>query len=928
MIPEPVIVADPIPVIREIIEGPVQPQQPIPPADLLETQQRLQLHKMVLEAMDVTDLSNLGKLFLNGAVVPQPGLLTPPSRPSISIVEGPTVFQSAFRRKPGSKPVERVKDGRHILTQEMERIGGQAYLLKAKPFRQRRFLPIPGTGSRIFLSSTIMPLSVAYWAATEIDIADNTTIIFQKPNRWLVIIAEKITVGHNVTLTWEQEEKEIPTKPKKARRGSNAKTPDGLWGVTGGNGKDGTHGGRSPDGDDGPEIEIWTLDMSGHPEFHLDGQDGFRGGEGGDGGDGGTGSKGKDWVPAWGFPAIDDCASGPGSGGKGGKGGRAGDGGPGGDGGHGGRFSLYAPETTILAYAAAFTILPQGGEGGEGGNPGTPGKAGEGGKMGLDKNSTYDIFGNKRNRCPTSRTVADGQRGDPGDPGNRGLNGNPGGHYEEGAVRLRPITKDEFARALLRPTITWLSASTVKEGDTVTVHGRRFTETDVVLVNGVKCTTNILSDTLLTFVVPAVEGGRQKPVVVKQTDGTLSNPYEILIETTLSHVEQNGQSSLDISSACFVPGTRITLVGSGFAPDAQIRVSDVHVYGSDVQFHDAQHLSFTLIRPTSPLHAPEGEPVEVQVILADGTKSNSITIVLDAFRMVVLGDSIQWGQGLAEHLKLHSLVEEHIRTTHSNIGVYKTVLAHSGAIIGSDDNTQQPPIHGEVPTDYPTILQQVDAYDGNPKAVDLVLMDGGINDVYVVDIVNPFSTVDLAAKVRQNCYTDMKELLEKVTTRFSNAKVIVTGYYQIASDNSDITLLEAFLVAFGGLVAGALTVAAKNVVVERCRIFATESTEKLKQAVNETNSNLDGEPRVFFADPKFTEANAIFASEPLIYGVNADLSPQDSPPTGVAPHRAPQCDAAASRTESVAICKRASMGHPNVAGAQKYADAIMELGVL
>jgi len=65
--------------------------------------------------------------------------------------------------------------------------------------------------------------------------------------------------------------------------------------------------------------------------------------------------------------------------------------------------------------------------------------------------------------------------------------------------------------------------------------------------------------------------------------------------------------------------------------------------------------------------------------------------------MVVLGDSIQWGQGLREDLKFHTLVQNHINPGGA-IGVYKTVHAHSGAIIGVGVNHQGPPVDGEVPT--------------------------------------------------------------------------------------------------------------------------------------------------------------------------------------------------------------------------------------
>jgi hypothetical protein len=71
------------------------------------------------------------------------------------------------------------------------------------------------------------------------------------------------------------------------------------------------------------------------------------------------------------------------------------------------------------------------------------------------------------------------------------------------------------------------------------------------------------------------------------------------------------------------------------------------------------------------------------------------------------------------------------------------VLAHSGATIGVGDTETADPVDGEVPTSYPTILQQCDLFTGLRDKVDLVLMDGGMNDVDVTTILNPFNPANL-----------------------------------------------------------------------------------------------------------------------------------------------------------------------------------------
>src|SRR5512143_1544595 len=102
-------------------------------------------------------------------------------------------------------------------------------------------------------------------------------------------------------------------------------------------------------------------------------------------------------------------------------------------------------------------------------------------------------------------------------------------------------------------------------------------------------------------------------------------------------------------------------------------------------------------------------------------------------RMVALGDSVVWGQGLEPGEKFSSLVQAALDIDSC------TLLAHSGATIGVGVDTTEPPLDGEVPTWYPTILQQCAAFTDSPETVDLVIVNGGINDVEVRTILNPLT---------------------------------------------------------------------------------------------------------------------------------------------------------------------------------------------
>jgi len=831
--------------------------------------QALQKHVAILQGFGITDLSTLGKLPISGNVIPQAGLLKPPMlTPRLTdIIERSTTFSGALRVKRGSS-------GTSV---PLERIGGPAYLLKAEPFSQLVSRParVIRGGSRppVFFPSPVVPIPTAYWAANEIEIADDTLIILQQPHHWLVMIANKITFGANVIFSWAKKDKGIPETPPKLKKPDAPPTSIYMSGTNGSNGAPGSPGGNGWSGDSGPEIEIWTLDVNHLPsEVLLAGQDGFPGGRGQDGQDGQDGARGRGWV-AGSFPGT--CQSGPGNGGRGGDGGPGGPGGKGGDGGHGGRFNLYVP-LNILSNVTSqgYYVDTKEGQGSPGGDGGDGGQGGAGGRKGNDR----DGIG-----CPTD-FGKNGKPGNPGAKGPQGAQGGPGEHFID-AEKFFPIDSNTFIEAFNKPAIFSLSVTSASCGDVVSAFGKSFTNRDLVFVDDVQASTSFVSDTLVTFVVPNVNGGRQKAVYVKQQDGSTSNRATLHVLPRVLWIEQDGRKSTDSPPARFTPGKRATIVGTGFSNGMTIKVNDQYVADSDITYNDSTKVSFTLFRPANVVHNPSGENVSVEVILNDGSASGPVQIVLDTVVMVVFGDSIQWGQGLRDDLKFHYMVEQHVGNNGS-VGVYKTVHAHSGATIGVGDNNQEAPVNGEVPTSYPTILQQVDLYAGDPALVDLVLIDGGINDVGVEEIVSPIATSDLASLAQAHCYSDMKFLLDRVARRFPNSKVIVTGYYPIVSDDSDLTALILLLAGLGmlvgglaggpvgglagAIVGGAVSAAQKDVMVSRCRTFADEANQKLEQAVADVkaaNAAQSLNQQLFFAKPEYKKSNAIFAPDSWLWGI-------------------------------------------------------------
>ncbi|MBT2687376.1 SGNH/GDSL hydrolase family protein [Bacillus sp. ISL-47] len=903
--------------LKEMLIKPLPFNLNVNPATVNLTNNRMQHHKAILESFGITSLSGLGKLTIRGNVIPQSGL----TKPETSVMGAETLFQSVFRS------TEAGQNGMRF-----EPAGGRAVQLKAIPFPQQvpvppiqpKFpgpikgpvRPFPGPISRrtvspppapanLVRSTNTVPIDTAYWAAEEIDLEDNTLVILKYPQKHLIILAEKITVGKNVTFTWERPNIQKPAKPAKKSQVQGFQTSTTLGGITGKDGIAGIKGEPGLDGADAPELEIWMLELNGSPAFDLRGQDGTQGGDGQDGQDGGNGWKGragiKDFAGAW-------CTSGAGAGGNGGRGGAAGNGGDGGDGGHGGKLSLYAPQSVINNYLQkGFYVTVDGGKGGPGGIPGVPGAGGKGGPVGDSVKAIFETCGPRGGRSA-------GQPGAQGYPGSAGYPGKDGERFTE-PLSMKVIDSDEYRRKLLEPAIFHTMPNVACIGDTVSIDGKRFTKTDVVLVEGIPAQTLVYSDTKLQFTVPSIKGG-SRSVQVKQSDNTLSNRGTIFVKPRL----------LSAMKTRVQPGSKVQLAGTGFAEGAMVKVNDQNM--PDVKYISPTSIEFTLIRPVNIQNNPTGEKVRVKVMLGNGTPSNEIELVLETFQMLVLGDSIQWGQGLMEHEKFHSLVVAAVQARTGGIGFYKEVLAHSGAIIGAGNTEVHPRLPGEVPSKFPTILQQADMFTGSADFVDLILLDGGFNDIGITNVLNPHGP-DLVQPSQKIFFEDMKKLLLKVSGTFKNAKIIVTGYYQPLSEQSNTAFIKAMLTALG-VVIGGIPVAAATVlsaveiqlVIARSKQIMELSRMHLKNAVEAVNHTFDGGNRIFFADPNFGPSHAGLTNDPFLYGIHPNLSPED---INVAPSRAVDCVNSNQSGLDLELCRIASVGHPNPKGAKAYADSIIPL---
>ncbi|MGH9969871.1 MAG: SGNH/GDSL hydrolase family protein [Pyrinomonadaceae bacterium] len=174
--------------------------------------------------------------------------------------------------------------------------------------------------------------------------------------------------------------------------------------------------------------------------------------------------------------------------------------------------------------------------------------------------------------------------------------------------------------------------------------------------------------------------------------------------------------------------------------------------------------------------------------------------------ILVLGDSVMWGQGLKTEQKFYTLTQRWLEGALKGRLVNMTrVKAHSGASILPEDGDRGS-CHPEVNFYSPTINSQLDeavreyrAANTDLSSIDLILINGGINDVGAFNLIQPFiSKKMIAEKANNYCYVAMKSLLRKAATTFCNARVVVTGYFPLISiQTAPDTFVRLFLLAFG-----------------------------------------------------------------------------------------------------------------------------------
>ncbi len=347
--------------------------------------------------------------------------------------------------------------------------------------------------------------------------------------------------------------------------------------------------------------------------------------------------------------------------------------------------------------------------------------------------------------------------------------------------------------------------------------------------------------------------------------------------------------------------------------------------------------------------------------VATGTASSAATDS-SLLHMLVLGDSITWGQGLSVQDKFWWRVKSWLQQK-TGREVKEKVKAHSGALIETTPGLQNlfTSDDGEVNLFTPTINEQIDdakEFYQDTSMVDLIIVNGCINDVDVRNLLDASTSLDrLTESIREKCGARMHTLLRRVATEFPSAHVVVTGYYPIISPKTAINAFTRLLVKKLASQNPEARQMSDKEMREKLIAISEEwhrtSTRSLAEAVATTNLELQrnsSQQKILFAEIDFSPEHAFSAPDTLLwnfkfgstnlsglrkaivvltlgtaaYKTNDPLR-ESRTKSCKATYKKPKAETEKEkreREERFLACRYASLGHPNKMGALIYTEAI------
>lgn len=326
-----------------------------------------------------------------------------------------------------------------------------------------------------------------------------------------------------------------------------------------------------------------------------------------------------------------------------------------------------------------------------------------------------------------------------------------------------------------------------------------------------------------------------------------------------------------------------------------------------------------------------------------------------AFRFLVVGDSLVWGQGLEEKDKFYTLTRNWLATQAFGgpLDVDLKVKAHSGATLtlhqnedaalsraGKHETDKYDP---EINVGFPSALKQLETarseYDSagiSHQEIRLIMLSGGITDISVASILNPFGdNRQLESDIERYCLNDMSVVLNRAAELFPNALTTVIGYYPMISPKTSAHELFNFtLEAYGiprplkPIANNALTRQFFKVIrkksLKRSRIWIKNSERHLRRAVELLNER-SGTVRAVYVNSPIDESNTYGTGNGLLFKMVKKGRINDH----FYDQRKAQCGPVLSELKRsagikypVRFCDMAAVGHPSPEGSKAFTESI------
>jgi hypothetical protein len=319
--------------------------------------------------------------------------------------------------------------------------------------------------------------------------------------------------------------------------------------------------------------------------------------------------------------------------------------------------------------------------------------------------------------------------------------------------------------------------------------------------------------------------------------------------------------------------------------------------------------------------------------------------------LLVVGDSLIFGQGLLEKDKIFTHVAEWLRSSGRSVAV--KMKAHSGSTLKFHANEAaaykkagreetffyKPEVNVSFPSTWKQIEVAAEEYrTAGKNGADLIVLSGCVTDITVAKVLDPKGDDDLLRRqAKQYCHDDMLDVLNHAVRLHPRALIVVIGYFPMISPRSDdVRLFNGWLEARGTnrlfkwmmnnpLMRNVYFKKVGDKATRRSRLWIDISNAALQSAIDDFNKQFDRSRAVFVKSP-LTEENAVEAPNTMLFRMLKHGVPEDP----LFLERKADCDQALAELKRttgldypIRFCEVAGVGHPNPTGARRYADAIV-----